>query len=100
MKSRCILLDFYNCWNGKNIATDVSRTLFSALLFLPKFSVWVLIILCVEDDQKEQLTQVLTLHDMPKDANLILISFRGTETFEADHWLLNTGTYAGQKLEQ
>lgn len=31
-------------------------------------------------------TQVFMLCDKPKDANLILISFRGTEPFDADDW--------------
>ncbi|KAF8403406.1 hypothetical protein HHK36_011508 [Tetracentron sinense] len=36
--------------------------------------------------QKERSTQVFILCDKPKDANLILISFRGTEPFDADDW--------------
>ena len=38
------------------------------------------------DFQKEMATQVFILCDKPKDANLILISFRGTEPFDADDW--------------
>lgn len=38
------------------------------------------------DYQKERSTQVFILCDKPKDANLILISFRGTEPFDADDW--------------
>ena len=38
------------------------------------------------DYQKEKSTQVFLLCDKPKDANLILISFRGTEPFDADDW--------------
>lgn len=38
------------------------------------------------DNQKERSTQVFILCDKPKDANLILISFRGTEPFDADDW--------------
>ncbi|KAL9350516.1 hypothetical protein Peur_057771 [Populus x canadensis] len=38
------------------------------------------------DFQKEMSTQVFILCDKPKDANLILISFRGTEPFDADDW--------------
>lgn len=38
------------------------------------------------DYQKEKSTQVYMLCDKPKDANLILISFRGTEPFDADDW--------------
>ncbi|KAF4368850.1 triacylglycerol lipase OBL1 [Cannabis sativa] len=37
--------------------------------------------------QKEPSTQVFILCDKPKDANLILISFRGTEPFDADDWI-------------
>ncbi|XP_062087976.1 triacylglycerol lipase OBL1 [Humulus lupulus] len=37
--------------------------------------------------QKERSTQVFILCDKPKDANLILISFRGTEPFDADDWI-------------
>lgn len=39
------------------------------------------------DYQKERSTQVFILCDKPKDANLILISFRGTEPFDADDWI-------------
>lgn len=38
------------------------------------------------DFQKEMSTQVFILCDKPKDAKLILISFRGTEPFDADDW--------------
>ncbi|KAF6174991.1 hypothetical protein GIB67_026479 [Kingdonia uniflora] len=41
---------------------------------------------CWNDFQKERSTQVFILCDKPKDANLILISFRGTEPFDADDW--------------
>ncbi|GMN36737.1 hypothetical protein TIFTF001_006262 [Ficus carica] len=41
---------------------------------------------CWNDFQKERSTQVFILSDKPKDANLILISFRGTEPFDADDW--------------
>ncbi|XWS19979.1 hypothetical protein CRYUN_Cryun31cG0062300 [Craigia yunnanensis] len=41
---------------------------------------------CWDDYQKEKSTQVFLLCDKPKDANLILISFRGTELFDADDW--------------
>ncbi|KAA8541564.1 hypothetical protein F0562_022716 [Nyssa sinensis] len=41
---------------------------------------------CWNDYQKERSTQVFILCDKPKDANLILISFRGTEPFDADDW--------------
>ncbi|MCE3215680.1 Triacylglycerol lipase obl1 [Datura stramonium] len=39
------------------------------------------------DYQKESSTQVFILCDKPKDANLILISFRGTEPFDAGDWI-------------
>ncbi|KAH7565637.1 hypothetical protein JRO89_XS09G0238000 [Xanthoceras sorbifolium] len=39
------------------------------------------------DFQKERSTQVFILCDKPKDATLILISFRGTEPFDADDWM-------------
>lgn len=41
---------------------------------------------CWNDFQKEFSTQVFILCDKPKDANLILISFRGTEPFDSDDW--------------
>ncbi|GMI77824.1 Oil body lipase 1 [Hibiscus trionum] len=41
---------------------------------------------CWDDYQKEKSTQVFLLCDKPEDANLILISFRGTELFDADDW--------------
>ncbi|KAI3463181.1 hypothetical protein Pfo_019844 [Paulownia fortunei] len=42
---------------------------------------------CWNDYQKERSTQVFIMCDKPKDANLILISFRGTEPFDADDWI-------------
>ncbi|XP_011035516.1 PREDICTED: uncharacterized protein LOC105133282 [Populus euphratica] len=41
---------------------------------------------CWNDFQKEFSTQVFILCDKPKDANLILISFRGTEPFDSYDW--------------
>ncbi|KAK9281189.1 hypothetical protein L1049_004084 [Liquidambar formosana] len=41
---------------------------------------------CWNDFQKEKSTQVFILSDKPRDANFILISFRGTEPFDADDW--------------
>ncbi|KAG5568600.1 hypothetical protein H5410_064388, partial [Solanum commersonii] len=42
---------------------------------------------CWNDYQKQNSTQVFILCDKSKDANLILISFRGTEPFDADVWI-------------
>ncbi|CAN4085090.1 unnamed protein product [Withania somnifera] len=42
---------------------------------------------CWNDFEKEMSTQVFILCDKPKDANLIVISFRGTEPFDADDWI-------------
>ncbi|KAL1810635.1 hypothetical protein DCAR_0730348 [Daucus carota subsp. sativus] len=42
---------------------------------------------CWNEFQKERSTQVFILCDKPKDADLILISFRGTEPFDADDWI-------------
>ncbi|KAA8540192.1 hypothetical protein F0562_024245 [Nyssa sinensis] len=44
---------------------------------------------CWNDYHKERSTQVFILCDKPRDANLILISFRGTEPFDADDWCTN-----------
>ncbi|KAI3409602.1 Lipase_3 domain-containing protein [Psidium guajava] len=41
---------------------------------------------CWNDYQMERSTQVFILCDKLVDANLILISFRGTEPFDADNW--------------
>ncbi|GAV88858.1 Lipase_3 domain-containing protein [Cephalotus follicularis] len=41
---------------------------------------------CWNDYQKEKSTQVFILCDKHSDANVILISFRGTEPFDADDW--------------
>nr|ADJ67993.1 triacylglycerol lipase [Ricinus communis] len=41
---------------------------------------------CWNDFQKENSTQVFIICDKPSDADLILISFRGTEPFDADDW--------------
>ncbi|TMW92437.1 hypothetical protein EJD97_013030 [Solanum chilense] len=42
---------------------------------------------CWNDYQKQNATQVFILCDKSKDANLILISFRGTQPFSADDWI-------------
>ncbi|KAL8055987.1 hypothetical protein ABFX02_04G090500 [Erythranthe guttata] len=42
---------------------------------------------CWNDYQKERSTQVFIMCDKPKDANFILVSFRGTEPFDADDWI-------------
>ncbi|KAL0325766.1 UNVERIFIED_CONTAM: Lipase [Sesamum radiatum] len=42
---------------------------------------------CWNDYQKERSTQVFIMCDKPQDANLILVSFRGTEPFDADDWI-------------
>ncbi|ERM99424.1 uncharacterized protein LOC18427459 [Amborella trichopoda] len=41
---------------------------------------------CWNDFQKDKSTQVFILCDKPHDANLIMVSFRGTEPFDADDW--------------
>ncbi|KDP40608.1 hypothetical protein JCGZ_24607 [Jatropha curcas] len=41
---------------------------------------------CWNERQKESNTQVFILCDKPKDANLIIVSFRGTEIFNAQDW--------------
>ncbi|CAH9118648.1 unnamed protein product [Cuscuta europaea] len=41
---------------------------------------------CWNDYQQEKSTQVFIMCDKPKDANLILVGFRGTEPFDADDW--------------
>ncbi|KAI3759821.1 hypothetical protein L6452_07901 [Arctium lappa] len=42
---------------------------------------------CWNDYQKDKSTQVFIFCDKQKDANLIVISFRGTEPFDADDWI-------------
>ncbi|KAF5793491.1 putative triacylglycerol lipase [Helianthus annuus] len=42
---------------------------------------------CWNEYQKERSTQVFIFCDKPRDANLIVISFRGTEPFDADDWI-------------
>nr|GEW31766.1 putative alpha/beta-Hydrolases superfamily protein [Tanacetum cinerariifolium] len=42
---------------------------------------------CWNEYQKERSTQVFIFCDKPKDANLIVVSFRGTEPFDADDWI-------------
>ncbi|VFR00115.1 unnamed protein product [Cuscuta campestris] len=41
---------------------------------------------CWNEYQQEMSTQVFILCDKPKDANFILVGFRGTELFDADDW--------------
>ncbi|WCJ39278.1 alpha/beta-Hydrolases superfamily protein [Euphorbia peplus] len=41
---------------------------------------------CWNDFEQESSTQVFIISDKPKDASLILISFRGTEVFDMDDW--------------
>ncbi|KAL8170645.1 hypothetical protein V2J09_022449 [Rumex salicifolius] len=41
---------------------------------------------CWNDFQKRNSTQVFIMRDKPKEANLILVSFRGSEPFDADDW--------------
>ncbi|KAL3839147.1 hypothetical protein ACJIZ3_023738 [Penstemon smallii] len=42
---------------------------------------------CWNDYEKQNSTQVFIMCDKPKDANLIVITFRGTEPFDADDWI-------------
>ncbi|KAK9066137.1 hypothetical protein SSX86_013458 [Deinandra increscens subsp. villosa] len=42
---------------------------------------------CWNEYQKERSTQVFIFCDKPRDADLIVISFRGTEPFDADDWI-------------
>ncbi|KAJ3696211.1 hypothetical protein LUZ60_001588 [Juncus effusus] len=42
---------------------------------------------CWNEYQKQRSTQVFILCDKPFDANLILITFRGTEPFDSDDWI-------------
>ncbi|KAG6782335.1 hypothetical protein POTOM_011733 [Populus tomentosa] len=100
-------VDFYNCWNGKqHILNGVMEDLelcqlfswFKKIMFLylvlsknplrSSDQVFGAFSSCYGfiDFQKEMSTQVFILCDKPKDANLILISFRGTEPFDADDW--------------
>ncbi|KAI3727396.1 hypothetical protein L1987_67210 [Smallanthus sonchifolius] len=42
---------------------------------------------CWNEYEKERSTQVFVFCDKPRDADLIVISFRGTEPFDADDWI-------------
>lgn len=95
---------FYVCWNGKkcNLSIETSSIhyspnwiLFCFLLssqmynfFFLFFNVFSFLLYSNDfvDFQKEMSTQVFILCDKPTDANLILVSFRGTEPFDADDW--------------
>nr|GMD19086.1 putative alpha/beta-Hydrolases superfamily protein [Ipomoea batatas] len=41
---------------------------------------------CWNEYQQESSTQIFILSDKPKDANLILVGFRGTESLDVDDW--------------
>lgn len=45
-----------------------------------------ILIWCKTEYQKERSTQVFIMCDKRQDADIILISFRGTEPFDADDW--------------
>lgn len=45
-----------------------------------------ILIWCKTEYQKKRSTQVFIMCDKRQDADIILISFRGTEPFDADDW--------------
>lgn len=70
-------VDFYDCWNGNFYKPfHYLHSKFILLFLLHPFT----------DFQKQMSTQVFILCDKPRGANFILISFRGTEPFDADDW--------------
>lgn len=92
-KKQMHFVDFYNCWNGKIRCLSPLICFFkrknkrnygrwSYLLIHFLYNIFFLII----ENQKEENTQVFICCDKPKDANLIVISFRGTEPFNAQDW--------------
>lgn len=48
--------------------------------------VYFLLIYCNTEYQKERSTEVFIMSDKRQNADIILISFRGTEPFDADDW--------------
>lgn len=74
-------VEFYDCWNGKKCV------LHQWIVLIDRPSKFLLYLFNdLIDFQKQWSTQVYILSDKPRDANLILISFRGTEPFDADDW--------------
>ncbi|KAF9587110.1 hypothetical protein IFM89_039670 [Coptis chinensis] len=77
------LMDF--CMMASKLAYENAKVIKNIVVhhwkmhFVEFFNGW-------NDFQKERSTQVFILCDKPRDANLILISFRGTEPFDADDW--------------
>ncbi|CAL1376263.1 unnamed protein product [Linum trigynum] len=73
----CVMASKLAYENAKVVQTIVSRHW--KMHFVDFFNCW-------NDFQKQMSTQVFILCDKPRDAKLILISFRGTEPFDADDW--------------
>ncbi|KAH7865372.1 hypothetical protein Vadar_005738 [Vaccinium darrowii] len=72
-----VLMDL--CMMASKLAYENAKVVSNVMHFVDFYDCW-------NDNQKERSTQVFILCDKPKDANLILISFRGTEPFDADDW--------------
>ncbi|KAG5538056.1 hypothetical protein RHGRI_025220 [Rhododendron griersonianum] len=72
-----VLMDL--CMMASKLAYENAKVVSNVMHFVDFYDCW-------NDYQKDMSTQVFILCDKPKDANLILISFRGTEPFDADDW--------------
>ncbi|KAJ7963377.1 Lipase [Quillaja saponaria] len=73
------------CIMACKLAYENAQVIRSAVLHLWKMH-FVDFYTCWKDYQKKWSTQVFILCDKPKDANLILITFRGAEIFEPTGW--------------
>ncbi|KAH7546981.1 hypothetical protein FEM48_Zijuj01G0258700 [Ziziphus jujuba var. spinosa] len=67
------------CIMASKLAYENAKVIRNVMHFVDFYDCW-------NDFQKEMSTQIFILCDKPKDANLILVSFRGTEPFDADDW--------------
>ncbi|EPS70673.1 hypothetical protein M569_04088, partial [Genlisea aurea] len=73
-----VLMDL--CIMASKLAYENAKVVRNVMHFVGFYNCW-------NDYQREMSTQVFIMCDKPADASLILVSFRGTEPFDADDWI-------------